>query len=176
GTGPPVEGRPPGDALGDVGKFALSATVDPREVDQGGAVAVHVELAGAGNVPNAIATPARADVEWLSPEVHDKVGPIGDTGYGGSRTFDYVARIKRAGTVDLGELSLPYWSPEHKRYEVARAALGTAHVRPTPRAPAPDSDRAPLLAGLPAARDTLEGSPAARRYADDSLLFWILGV
>ncbi len=175
-TEPPMAGRPPGYSVGDVGKFSLSATVDPREVDQGGAVAVHVEVSGTGNVPNTVATPARADVDWLTPEVHEKVGPIGDTGYGGSRTFDYVARIKRAGTVDLGELSLPYWSPEHKKYDVARAALGTLRVRPTPGAPSADNDSSQVLAGLPPLRDALEGSPVVRRYADDSPLFWLLGV
>jgi hypothetical protein len=175
-TEPPVAGRPPGYSVGDVGHFALAAQVEPRDVEQGGAVAVHVELSGTGNVPSAIATPARADVEWLSPEVHDKVGPIGDTGYGGSRTFDYVARVKRAGAVDLGELALPYWNPEHKKYEVARATLGTVRVRPLPGVSAADSEPSQALAGLPGVRDALEGSPAARRYADDSPLFWILGV
>jgi hypothetical protein len=175
-TEPPLAARPPGYQVGDVGHFALSAQVDPRDVEQGGAVAVHVELSGTGNLPDAIATPARADVEWLSPEVHEKVGAIGDSGYGGSRTFDYVAKIKRAGAIDLGELALPYWSPEHKRYEVARASLGVVRVRPKPGAPAADSEPSEILAGLPPPRDTLGGIPSARRYADDSPIFWILGV
>jgi hypothetical protein len=175
-TEPPLAGRPPGYLAGDVGHFALSAQVDPRDVEQGGAVGVHVELSGTGNLPDAIATPARADVEWLSPEVHEKVGPIGDSGYGGSRTFDYVAKVKRAGAVDLGELALPYWSPEHKRYEVARASLGVVRVRPKPGAPAVDSEPSEVLGGLPAPRDALGGSPVARRYADDSPFFWIFGV
>jgi hypothetical protein len=175
-TEPPLAGRPPGYQIGDVGHFALSAQVDPREVEQGGAVAVHVEVSGTGNLPDAIATPARADVEWLSPEVHDKVGPIGDSGWGGSRTFDYVAKIKRAGSIDLGELALPYWSPEQKRYEVARASLGVVHARPKPGAPSDAAESSEILAGLPTPRGALAGMPAARRYADDSPLFWILGV
>jgi hypothetical protein len=107
-TEPPLAGRPPGYALGDVGRFALQAQVAPREVDQGGAVGVHVEVSGTGNVPSAIATPARAGVEWLVPEVHEELGPVSHDAFGGKRTFDFVVRVRKAGDVDLGELSLPY--------------------------------------------------------------------
>jgi hypothetical protein len=171
---PPVAGRPPGYALGDVGRFALNAQVQPREATQGGAVGVHVELSGAGNLPGQVAPPARADVEWLSPEVHDKVGPTGQDGFGGTRSFDYVVRLKSAGTVDLGELRLPFWDPDKKRYEIARAGLGTVQVTPSATAssaPAPES-----LPGLPGGRDRLEGGVVTRRHLDDSPLFWVFGL
>ncbi|HEY5242240.1 MAG TPA: BatD family protein, partial [Polyangiaceae bacterium] len=71
---PPAAGRPPGYALGDVGHFSLTAQVTPRDLEQGGAVGVHVELSGTGNVPAAIAPPARTGVEWLAPELHEQLG------------------------------------------------------------------------------------------------------
>ncbi len=64
---PPLQGRPPGYATGDVGRFTLSAQVQPRQAEQGGAVSVHVDVSGKGNVPNAIAVPSREGVEWLEP-------------------------------------------------------------------------------------------------------------
>jgi|HubBroStandDraft_6_1064221.scaffolds.fasta_scaffold34112_2 hypothetical protein len=178
-TEPPLAGRPPGYAPGDVGHFALSAQVQPREVEQGGAVGVEFELSGKGNMPGVLATPAQEGVEWLTPEVHDEVGPIGHESIGGKRRFSYVVRLNRAGNVDLGTLSLPFWDPEQKKYDVARARLGLVHVTGSAVAAGarPSSDASEeVLAGLPSARDTLAGGVPLRRHLDDSPLFWIAGV
>jgi hypothetical protein len=178
-TEPPAAGRPPGYALGDVGHFALETQVAPRDLEQGGAVSVHVELSGSGNVPASITPPARTDVEWLAPEVHEQMGNIGHDVFGGKRTFDYVVRVRRAGEVDLGEMSLPFWEPVLKRYAVARATLGKLEVKAAPAGAPPAAGQAPdeeLLAGLPAPRDTLEGTVPSRAHLDDRPLVWLLGV
>jgi hypothetical protein len=177
---PPVAGRPPGYALGDVGHFSLAAQVTPRDLEQGGAVGVHVELSGTGNIPAAIAPPVRTGVEWLAPEVHEQLGSVGrqaDT-FGGKRAFDYVVRVRRAGDVDLGEVSLPFWDPDQKGYTVARATLGMVHVKPSTAGPAASGD-APeqeMLSGLPPPRDALEGTAPSHAHPDDSRLYWLLGV
>jgi hypothetical protein len=175
---PPAAGRPAGYALGDVGHFSLTAQVTPREVEQGGAVGVHVELSGSGNVPSTLATPAREGVEWLTPEVHDQLGSTGQTAYGGKRSFDYVVRLLEAGDVALGDLSLPFWDPDQKRYDVARASLGVVHVRPSANGAAASTaaQDQQKLQGLPPPRDALEGTPAARAHLDDSRLFWLGGI
>lgn len=180
-TEPPVAGRPPGYQPGDVGRFALSAQTTPREIDQGGAVGVHVELSGTGNVPASIAPPAREGVEWLTPELHDQLGPIGRDVFGGKRSFDFVVRMRRAGDVDLGEVSVPFWDPDQRRYDVARAKLGVVRVKAASGGPgagpvaSATADRE-TLAGLPAPREALDGTPPARAHVDDSGLFWLLGV
>lgn len=176
-TEPPAAGRPPGYALGDVGHFSLTAQVAPKDVEQGGAVGVHVELSGTGNVPSTIATPAREGVEWLAPEVHEQLGAIGHESFGGKRSFDYVVRVRRAGDIALGELSLPFWDPDAKKYDVARASLGMVHVKPVANAPAASAG-APeeTLPGLPAPVDTMEGEPTRRAHLGDAPLFWLLGV
>jgi hypothetical protein len=137
-----------------------------------------VELSGTGNIPASITPPARTGVEWLTPEVHEQLGNVGHDSFGGKRTFDYVVRVLRGGDMDLGELSLPYWDPDQRSYVVARAALGTVHVKPSTAAPSasggtPDQE---LLAGLPATRDVLEGTAPTHLHADDRPLFWLLGV
>jgi hypothetical protein len=175
-TEPPVAGRPAGYSLGDVGRFTLTAQVQPRELEAGGAVGVHVELSGTGNLPGAITPGAREGIEWLSPEVHDALGPVGHDLYGGKRTFDFVVRVKKAGNLDLGTLALPFWDPEQRRYETARAALGAVHVTAAPGAAPPVEAADPVLPGLPAQRDTLQGAPEHRRFADDTMLFWLGGV
>jgi len=175
-TEPPLAGRPPGYALGDVGRFALTAQVSPREVEQGGAIAVHVELSGRGNVPSAVAAPVREGVEWLAPELHEQLGATGHDAFGGKRTFDFVVRLHRSGAVDLGEIGLPYWDPDQRRYDVARVPLGTVRVAAAATPAGSSEQAAEQLPGLPPARDTLEGLRPARSHADDSPLFWILGV
>jgi hypothetical protein len=175
-TEPPLAGRPPGYGLGDVGHFALGVQVTPRDLEEGGAVGVHVELSGSGNVPASLAPPARTGVEWLAPEVHEQLGNVGHDVFGGKRTFDYVVRVHRAGAVDLGEMTLPFWDPDPKRYSVARANLGMVQVKPSAAAPAASGNVEELLPGLPAIRDALEGAPPSHPHADDRPLFWLLGV
>jgi hypothetical protein len=98
----------------------------------------------------------------------------GGTAWGGTRSFDFVVHVNRAGDVDLGELALPFWDPDQRRYSIARAALGMVHVTANAAAEANRSDRATeVLPGLPSLRTTLEGVPAARAHTDDSLWFWI---
>lgn len=176
-TEPPVAGRPPGYQLGDVGHFSVTAQTTPRDVDQGGAVGVHVELSGTGNVPASITPPVRDGVEWLAPELHEQLGPIGRDVFGGKRTFDYVVRVRRAGEVDVGDVTVPFWDPEQRRYDTARAKLGVVHVKASASPPVASGGVEPeVLAGLPAPRTALEGVATARAHADDSRTFWLLGV
>jgi hypothetical protein len=175
-TEPPLAGRPAGYSLGDVGRFTLAAQVQPRQVEAGGAVGVHVELSGTGNLPATLVPAAREGLEWLPPEVHGELGPAGHDQYGGKRSFDFVVRLKKPGNLDLGSLTLPYWNPEQKRYETARAALGSVQVAAVAGAGPVVEAAEPVLPGLPAQRNKLQGQAERKPFADDSLLFWILGV
>jgi hypothetical protein len=131
---PPAKGRPVGYQVGDVGSFVLSATVDPRTVEVGGALAVNVTLSGTGNVPSALRAPSSSSFEWLEPEVRETLNLDGGK-VKGSRSFAYVVRPKRAGELDLGEITLPFWNPEKRTYEVARAARPAGGLSARERAP-----------------------------------------
>ena len=172
-TEPPMAGRPPGYVVGDTGAFALSGETTPREIERDGAVGVTVELSGSGNLPSSITPPARAGIEWLAPETHEKMGVVSGDKYGGKRTFAYVVRLHKEGAVDLGDLTLPYYNPETHAYAVARASLGVVGVRPG-ATPAPSADAAfDPLAGLPEARKALAGLPPAPAHLTDLPLFWL---
>jgi hypothetical protein len=126
-TEPPLAGRPPGYAIGDVGSFSITAGVQPQKVDVGGSVAVMVRVTGTGLVPDSLRVPERSGVEWLDPVKKERT----DVQAGkvvGTRTFDYVVRLKNSGMIDLGAIELPYWDPAKKKYEVAKAAAGEVEV------------------------------------------------
>ncbi len=159
-TEPPATGRPPGYALGDVGRMRLSATVTPRETEVGGVVTVEVTLEGTGNLPGALVPPPRKAVEWLPPEQRAAVAANAEGVVGGSRTFTWVVRAREPGQVDLGEISLPFFDAEAGKYETARAALGALTIRGA--ASKDDAPRA-LLEGLP--KPLTSGAPASAGHA-----------
>ncbi len=135
-TEPPLRGRPPGYATGDVGRFAVSADVTPRDVEQGESIAVHIQVSGRGNLPTTIVPPARAGVRMALSGASRGARPDGRERFGGHRDFDFIVRILDAGSVDLGEIRIPFWDPEKKAYEMARAASGIVRAeRPNPSAP-----------------------------------------
>lgn len=133
---PPLKDRPPGYRLGDVGRYSLSAQVEPREVPAGGSISVVAKLEGTGNVPQALLVPEQKGVRFLEPQLVEQVAPRNGV-VQGFRTFTYVVELTQPGDLDLGELTLPYWDPKSRTYGVARAALGTVKVTGTaPAAPA----------------------------------------
>jgi hypothetical protein len=169
---PPIAGRPPGYKIGDVGRYVLGATVEPRQVVAGDAVSIVVKLEGTGNLPHQLNVPARRGIEWLEPAIVEDVEPEGGV-VGGWRKFSYVARVSQAGDVDLGEIALPFWDPKRGAYDVARAALGTVVVRDNPKLAKQDRDRAALPEIALQPRKALGPEPERPRYLADRYWFWL---
>ncbi|WP_438004815.1 BatD family protein [Sorangium sp. So ce321] len=184
-TEPPLAGRPSGYALGDVGQFTLKATVQPREIDQGGSVAVNVQVTGTGNFPQSLRVPERTGLEWLDPEKRESLEPRAGA-IGGFRSFGYVVRVQESGAVNLGKVEFPYWDPAQKRYVVEVADLGVIQVRavappapsgPAPGAPAADrgaAGRAEPFAGMPGLRTSLGPYTPPATLPLDGAPFWLL--
>jgi hypothetical protein len=172
-TEPPLAGRPPGYVVGDTGNFALAADTTPRDIEQDGAVGVTLDLTGTGNLPSTITPPARAGIEWLAPEMHEKMGAAPGDKYGGKRTFAFVVRLHKSGVVDLGEVTLPYYNPETRAYGVARATLGIVNVRPGTAPVASAEPAFDPLAALPQARAHLSPPHVEPTHLADTPLFWL---
>ncbi len=168
---PPVNGRPPGYQVGDVGDFSLSATVSPRNIDQHGALGVTVELRGTGNLPAQLPTPIIPGVEWLDPTTKDALGATQNDRFGGTRTFTYVVRVHKDGAVDLGEVKVPFWDPSSRRYNVARASLGIVTVAKNAARDAGADEQEQVLPNLPVARNKLEGI-ASESYLTERAWYW----
>lgn len=174
-TDPPVTGKPPGTSSGDVGDFTLRAEVSPREAPRGGAVAVTLTLEGRGNFPNKLALPTVRGVEWLEPEVHEKLGADAEDHYGGFRSFRYVVRVHEPGAFSLGQVAFPYYSARAKKYETARADLGFVTVTNDGKAAPPPDASEDVLPNLPAVRGALEGRTRVEaRPLSDRREAWLL--
>jgi hypothetical protein len=149
--------------------------VEPRQIEAGGAVSVVVTLNGTGNLPSALKVPVRKGVDFLTPATTEKLD-FKDGKLGGTKTFSYVVRVSDPGTVELGEISLPYFDPNEQRYHVAAANLGTLVVRPgAPAPPAPTSNDPKGLMQLTQTlkpRTELAKGAEPPRYLGDQRLFW----
>jgi len=174
---PPLDGRPAGYRLGDVGAVELTAAVDPRKITAGDSVGVVAKLEGTGSIPTVLRVPEQRGVEWQDPTRIDEVG-LEKGVVRGFRAFNYVVKLKDAGSIDLGELKLPYWDPKRRTYGIARASLGKIEVAPSPTpkavaSAAPDkANPADPLAQKP--RRVL-GSVAVQEVPfTDGLRFWLL--
>lgn len=168
---PPVDGRPAGYAMGDVGDMALSATVTPRAVAREGAIGVTVELRGTGNLPSQLTLPVVPGAEWLEPQLREKLGAQSSDRFGGSRTFSYVVRLHKEGSIDLGEIRLPYYDAEKKIYGIGRASLGIVNVGPGSGRDAGVDEPEVVLAGMPKTRRALEGAHP-QKYLSETPIFW----
>jgi len=169
---PPASGRPPGYAVGDVGRFTLEAAVEPREVAAGEAVSVVLTLRGSGNFPLRVRVPQQAGVEWLPPTTSDGITMTGGRP-SGWRRLSHVVRLERPGTVNLGEVTLPHWDPARGAYAVARARLGVVRVTGD-AAPSSAAGEGESLAGLLDVRPAL-GAPARPPLLwGDRAEFWAL--
>jgi len=172
---PPSAGRPPGYS-GDVGNFELSALVQPRRVEAGGSVAVTATVKGQGRLPGALRVPERSGLEWLEPTLRDDPSVSGSV-VGGSRTFSYVVRLTQPGSIELGELQLPLYDAEAKRYRVASVALGEVVVQAPAQTPAaPPVAEGPRLSDLVRYRGTLAPREAQRHLADRAGYFWLVAL
>lgn len=166
---PPLEDRPPGYRIGDVGTdYRLSVQVEPREIPAGGSISVVAKLKGIGNLPYSLLLPEQNGVRFLEPQLVDQIAPQRGV-VQGFRTFTYVVELSEPGERDLGEITLPYWDPEAKAYAIARASLGKIKVTGTvkPQAPASAlSEGAARLKGLitPPPQLRLDGTKAAREW------------
>lgn len=125
---PPAEQRPLDYQVGDVGKYSLAATVTPRSIGQGDSFSVVAVLEGEGNPPQTLRVPEQSGLEWLQPTLTEQLRVNARRRVEGKRTFTYIVKATRAGTLDVGELRLPYFEPSSGSYEVARVNLGKVTV------------------------------------------------
>lgn len=151
---PPSAGRPLDYQVGDVGRFELRASVSPKQVREGDSFSVVAVLEGKGRLPETLRVPEQTGLEWLKPTTNEQSGIAPDKQIVGKRTFTFIVKATRVGTLDLGKLTLPYFNPEGGNYAVASATLGNVVVEPGAAAaasttPADDKRASPAASAAP---------------------------
>lgn len=161
-TEPPTRGRPIDYQLGDVGSFRLEAAVSPKTVREGDSFSVVATLDGQGRLPESLRVPERTGLEWLKPTLTEQYKVAPNKQVIGKRTFTYIVKATKPGTLDLGALTLPFFNPATGKYETATATLGSIVVERDASQPAtPDDARAATAAD--AADDVALGELATAR-------------
>jgi hypothetical protein len=124
-------GAPPGFSEANVGRWKLTVETNPTQVELGNPVTVRVTTEGQGNVRD-LSVPKLSGPSALhvyDPTSSDKVG-ISRGKVTGKRTQEYLVVASQTGTFTLPGLTLPYFDPESKRYDVTRSDPVTLTVKP----------------------------------------------
>ena len=109
----------------------MTVEAAPTQVELGGPVNLKVTVEGRGNVRDLILPKlvAPAGVKVFDPTTTDKV-QAERFRVVGKRTQEYVVMPQQTGTFTLPGLTLPYFNPEQRRYEVTRSEPVILHVTP----------------------------------------------
>lgn len=166
----PLPPAPPGFG-GAVGRLALAARLEPRELRLGEAATLTVTLSGEGNLQGVeeprVTAPAGLT---LFPPQQGSTDEVSGTRVKGSRTWSYVVVPDRAGRYSLETPEIPYFDPASRSYQVASAA--PLALTALPRAMAGGAG-AGELHGIRAAAAAGDGA-APRRWT--ALLPWLFAL
>lgn len=137
----PKKGQPPGFFAGDVGQFRMQLELTPTKLSEGEYALLSVRLKGKGNLPTRVQLPEGAGWEWQKPVTRGEPG-VENGELSGSRTIEVGLRVTQPGSLELGDVVLPYFDPVRGKYEVLRQRLPILDVeaRPAPKAPIADPD------------------------------------
>ncbi|GBU21340.1 hypothetical protein R80B4_01229 [Fibrobacteres bacterium R8-0-B4] len=106
---------------GSVGKFAVSASVEPQSVTAGEALTLRISLKGntrASNVGDPV-LPDLPNCDVFTPERQTAVD-TGASGFSTRKTYRYLIIPKQEGTLTLGPIAYTYLDPESGTYKTAR--------------------------------------------------------
>jgi hypothetical protein len=135
----PAEGRP-SNFNNAVGTFTLTADIDKKQAATGEAVALHIKLAGQGNlkmIPD-IQLPSLPDFTIYSSKRADNLRPFEQDQVGGDKTWEYIIVPKVPGSQSIPSLSFSYFNSEKNKYETAATpALALKVTRGTDSAASP---------------------------------------
>ena len=119
----PGSGRPQ-DYAGAVGEFAMSATLDKREVKAGEALNLKVTVTGKGNEKsvNSLHLSSADKFEVFDPEIQANV-EVRNNQVFITKTFKYVLIPQVEGAQAVGPVSLYFFNPAKGAYDSAQARI-----------------------------------------------------
>jgi tetratricopeptide (TPR) repeat protein len=127
----PRPGGAPAGYSGSVGKFSVSAAVEPQSVTAGEAVTLRITLKGdtrASNVGDPV-LPELKNCDVFTPERQTTVD-TGANGFSTKKTCRYLIIPQREGALTIEPIAYPYLDPESGVYRIARADTLRVSVAP----------------------------------------------
>jgi tetratricopeptide (TPR) repeat protein len=116
---------------GSVGRFSLSATVEPQNVPAGEALTLRITLRGntrASNVGDPV-LPELKNCDIFTPE-RQTVTDTSANGFSTRKTYRYLIIPRTEGALNLSPITYPYLDPESGTYRIASADQLTVNVTP----------------------------------------------
>ena len=106
---------------GAVGKFSVSATLTPEQINANDAATLRLVVTGQGNMKLMKAPTIRfpQDFEVYDPKENNKTQNT-STGAKGSITYDYVVVPRHGGKFSIPPVEFCYFDPEQERYNTVR--------------------------------------------------------
>jgi hypothetical protein len=148
----PPEGRP--DIFdGAVGEFNLTVTVNKRELREGDAFTLRVELSGKGNIKNC-PPPTLPDLTLFEQYDNTKNEDISvlEDGVAGRIAYEYVLVPKSTSSTEIGPIRFAFFNPNDNQYHTL--ATEPIHLQISARGEG-QSDRILLGAGAGAKREII---------------------
>lgn len=158
---------------GAVGRFRLTARLEPREVAVGDAATLTLTLDGDGHVQS-LPAPEPPDLPGVKvyPPEETASDDLDRRRLQGERSWRFVLVPEGTGRWELEDFELPYFDPEAGGYRVARAGVADLVARPaasrSAETPGPGSELHPIRSAVV---PTKEGSQLRTRLR--SLLPWL---
>ena len=117
----PLPTPKPDNFSGAVGKFSVSATLTPEQVNANDAATLRLVVSGQGNMKLMKAPTVRfpQDFEVYDPKENNKTTNTA-TGAKGNITYDYVVVPRHGGKYSIPPVEFCYFDPEQARYNTVR--------------------------------------------------------
>lgn len=117
----PLPAPKPDNFSGAVGKFTVSATLTPEQVNANDAATLRLVVSGQGNMKLMKAPTVRfpQDFEVYDPKENNKTTNTA-TGAKGSITYDYVIVPRHGGKFTIPPVEFCYFDPEKAQYNTVR--------------------------------------------------------
>jgi len=127
----PLPAGAPANFSGSVGRFSLSAAVEPQSVPAGEALTLKITLKGntrASNVGDPV-LPELKNCDVFTPERQTTIDTSAD-GLSTRKTYRYLIIPKREGTLAFGAITYPYLDPASGTYKTAASDSIAVAVTP----------------------------------------------
>lgn len=113
----PLPSRP-ANFSGAVGKFNVSASLSPKQLNANDAVTLRVVVSGQGNMKLITAPNVNfpKDFETYDAKVTDKTS-VGASGTSGNKVFDFIAVPRHAGQYEIPPVEFCYFDPDARSYK-----------------------------------------------------------